>query len=140
MGQANYGAAKAGITALTLTAARALSVTGARQRDLPTRTNRNDGRRLRRPPELGEGEIDPLSPNTSSPWSVSGFIGRRPRQWTAIRRLRPTVTLVAAPTVEHRFQAGGGAWDPEALSASMRDYFAGRDPQRGFSATGLMGD
>ena len=52
----------------------------------------------------------------------------------------PTVALVAAPTAEHRFHADGAAWDPAALSASMREYFAGRDPERTFGATGLMPD
>ena len=52
----------------------------------------------------------------------------------------PTVTLVAAPTAEHRFHAEGQVWDPAALSASMRDYFADRDPERNFGVIGLMGD
>ena len=48
VGQANYGAAKAGITTLTLTAAqsaRALRGTGERHR--PARTNRDDRRCVR---------------------------------------------------------------------------------------------
>ena len=50
----------------------------------------------------------------------------------------PQVTLVAAPTAEHRFIADGAAWDPAQLSGTLRDYFAGRDPERNFSATALM--
>ena len=51
----------------------------------------------------------------------------------------PQVTLVSAPTVEHKFSADGPAWEPAQLSSTLRDYFAGRDPERNFSATGLMG-
>ena len=50
----------------------------------------------------------------------------------------PQVTLVAAPTAEHKFSADGPAWEPAQLSATLQDYFAGRDPERNFSAVGLM--
>ena len=50
----------------------------------------------------------------------------------------PQVTLVAAPTVEHRFATDAQAWDPAKLSAELQDYFAGRDPERNFAATALM--
>jgi 3-oxoacyl-[acyl-carrier protein] reductase len=52
----------------------------------------------------------------------------------------PTVTLVAAPTAEHRFHAEGSTWDPDALSGSMRAYFDGRDPERMFGAMIEMED
>ncbi len=52
----------------------------------------------------------------------------------------PTVTLVAAPTVERQFTADGDAWAPAELSATLREYFAGRDLEQGFSATNLMGN
>ena len=50
----------------------------------------------------------------------------------------PRVTLVAAPTVEQQFSAEGSAWDAVHLSSTLRDYFAGRDPERNFSAGALM--
>ena len=90
-------------------------------------------------PEVAEGEIDPLSPEhvvtlvrfLSSPAAkdVNGqvFVVHGPR-----------VTLMAAPTIEHQFDAGAGAWDPGNLSAELSDYFAGRDPKRTFSAIGLV--
>ena len=52
----------------------------------------------------------------------------------------PTVTLVAAPTAEHRFHADADAWDPADLSVAMHDYFADRDPGKTFGVIGLMGD
>jgi hypothetical protein len=51
----------------------------------------------------------------------------------------PRVTLVSAPSVERQFSADGSAWEPEQLSATLHDYFAGRDPDLNFSATALMG-
>jgi hypothetical protein len=45
---------------------------------------------------------------------------------------------VSAPSVEHRFAADAQAWEPGKLSGAMQDYFAGRDPERNFAATGLM--
>ena len=50
----------------------------------------------------------------------------------------PSVTLVSAPTAEHKFDADGAAWEPAQLSSTLAGYFAGRDPETGFSAVGLM--
>jgi 3-oxoacyl-[acyl-carrier protein] reductase len=41
--------------------------------------------------------------------------------------------------VERRFTADGSAWEPAQLSSTLRDYFAGRDPELNFSAINLMG-
>jgi hypothetical protein len=89
--------------------------------------------------DIEGGQIDPLSPEhvvslvqfLSSPAAaeVNGqvFIVYGPR-----------VTLVAAPTVEHRFSADGAAWEPAQLGSALQNYFAGRDPEKNFSATALM--
>ncbi|MFZ0712742.1 3-oxoacyl-ACP reductase [Mycobacterium sp.] len=140
VGQANYGAAKAGIISLTLTAARGLGRYGVcanaiapRARTAMTAEVFGDA------PEVADGEIDPLSPEhvvtlvrfLSSPAAkdVNGqvFVVYGPR-----------VTLMAAPTIEHQFDARAQAWDPDNLSAELSDYFAGRDPKRTFSAVGLV--
>ena len=140
VGQANYGAAKAGIISLTLTAARGLGRYGVcanaiapRARTAMTADVFGDA------PETADGEIDPLSPEhvvtlvqfLASPAAkdVNGqvFVVYGPR-----------VTLMAAPTVEHQFDAGAQAWDPGSLSSELGEYFAGRDPKRTFSATGLV--
>ncbi|GBE67721.1 3-oxoacyl-ACP reductase [Mycobacterium sp. MFM001] len=138
VGQANYGAAKAGITALTLSAARALGRYGVCANAICPRA-----RTAMTADVFGEapetGEIDPLSPEhvvtlvrfLASPAAeaVNGqvFIVYGPR-----------VTLVAAPTVEQQFATDAPAWQPEELSATLQNYFAGRDPERNFAATGLM--
>ncbi|HZU49703.1 MAG TPA: 3-oxoacyl-ACP reductase, partial [Mycobacterium sp.] len=138
VGQANYAAAKAGITALTLSAARALGRYGVCANVICPRA-----RTAMTADVFGEapesGEIDPLSPEhvvtlvrfLASPAAeaVNGqlFIVYGPR-----------VTLVAAPTVEGQFSSEAPAWDPDKLSATLHDYFAERDPERNFAATGLM--
>jgi NAD(P)-dependent dehydrogenase (short-subunit alcohol dehydrogenase family) len=140
VGQANYGAAKAGISALTLTAARALGRYGVcanaiapRARTAMTADVFGDA------PQVADGEIDPLSPEhvvtlvrfLASPAAkdVNGqlFIVYGPK-----------VTLVAAPTVEHRFTTDAQAWEPAELSDELRRYFDGRDPERNFAATSVM--
>ncbi len=141
-GQANYGAAKAGITALTMTAAKALGRFGVRANAIcPRARTAMTADVFGEAPALDDGQIDPLSPEhvvslvrfLASP-AAEGVNGQ------VFIVYGPTVTLVAAPTAEHRFHADAGAWDPAALGMAMRDYFADRDPERTFGVIGLMGD
>ena len=142
VGQANYGAAKAAITALTLTAARGLGRYGVRANAIcPRARTAMTADVFGAAPDLEAGGVDPLSPEhvvtlvrfLAAPASadVNGQV---------FIVYGPTVTLVAAPTAEYRFHAADAAWDPSALSASMAGYFAGRDPDRTFGAMNLMGD
>lgn len=141
-GQANYGAAKAGITALTLTAARALGRYGVRANAIcPRARTAMTAEVFGSAPDPGPDGVDPLSPEhvvalvrfLASPAAedVNGQV---------FVVYGPTVTLVAAPVVEHRFHADAAVWDPAALSSSMREYFAGRDPERTFGASIAMTD
>lgn len=140
VGQANYGAAKAGITALTLSMARALERYGVRANAIaPRARTAMTADVFGEAPALADGQVDPLSPEhvvklvrfLASPASerVNGqlFIVYGPR-----------VTLVAAPTVEARFNAESDAWEATELSSVLQNYFADRDPGRCFSATELM--
>ncbi len=139
VGQANYGAAKAGITALTLSASRALSRYGVTANAICPRARTAMTAEVFGEAKVGEGEIDPLSPEhvvtlvrfLASPASaaVSGQV---------FVVYGPEVTLMAAPTVERKFSADGQAWDPAGLSDTLANYFAGRDPARTFSASELM--
>jgi 3-oxoacyl-[acyl-carrier protein] reductase len=140
VGQANYGAAKAGITALTLTAARGLGRYGVRANAIaPRARTAMTADVFGDAPELSEGQVDELSPEhvvnlvrfLSSPAS-EGVNGQ------LFIVYGPTVTLVAAPTVEKRFTADSDAWAADDLDATLRAYFADRDPERGFSASALM--
>lgn len=144
VGQANYGAAKAGITALTLTAARALGRYGVCANVIcPRARTAMTAEIFGQAPEVGpdyqEGGIDPLSPEhvvtlvrfLASPAAeaVNGQV---------FIVYGPQVTLMSAPSVECQFVSDAQAWEPSELSATLHDYFAGRDPERNFSATGLM--
>ena len=141
-GQANYGAAKAGITALTLTAAKALGRYGVRANAIcPRARTAMTAEVFGEAPDLGAGQVDPLAPEHVV--NLVRFLAS-PAAEAVTGQLfivyGPTVTLVAAPTAEHRFHAEGQVWDPADLSASMQEYFADRDPERNFGVIGLMGD
>ncbi|CAJ1495756.1 3-oxoacyl-ACP reductase [[Mycobacterium] burgundiense] len=139
-GQANYGAAKAGITALTVSAARGLSRYGVRANVIcPRARTPMTADTFGAAPELDAGEVDGLSPEhvvtlvqyLASPAS-------EPVNGQVFIVYGPSVALVSAPTIEQTFSAAGDAWDTAALSGAMGQYFADRDPERMFSAVGLL--
>jgi 3-oxoacyl-[acyl-carrier protein] reductase len=141
-GQANYGAAKAGITSLTLTAARGLGRYGVRANAIaPRARTAMTADVFGDVPDLPEGGVDPLSPEhvvqlvrfLSSP-AAEGVNGQ------LFIVYGPTVTLVSAPTAERQFSAAGDVWDPTGLSEEMQSYFAKRDPGLSFSARMDMGE
>ncbi|OBK95553.1 3-oxoacyl-ACP reductase [Mycobacterium asiaticum] len=138
VGQANYGAAKAGITALTLSAARALGRYGVCANAIcPRARTAMTADVFGEAPE--DADIDPLSPDhvvTLVQFLASPAAAEVNGQVFIV--YGPRVTLVAAPTVEHQFQADAAAWEPGQLSATLQDYFAGRDPERNFAATSVM--
>jgi NAD(P)-dependent dehydrogenase (short-subunit alcohol dehydrogenase family) len=140
VGQANYGAAKAGITSLTLTAARALGRYGVCANAIcPRARTAMTAEVFGEAPDLGEHDIDPLSPEHVV--TLVRFLAS-PAAEAVNGQLfivyGPSVTLVAAPAAEHRFTADGSAWVPQELSATMQKYFADRDPDVTFAATKLM--
>ncbi len=138
VGQANYGAAKAGIIALTLSAARALGRYGVCANVIcPRARTAMTADVFGAAPETGG--IDPLSPEHVV--SLVRFLASPAAEAVngqVFIVYGPKVTLVAAPTVERQFASDGPAWDAQELSATLHDYFAGRDPERTFAATGLM--
>jgi NAD(P)-dependent dehydrogenase (short-subunit alcohol dehydrogenase family) len=140
VGQANYGAAKAGIIALTLSATRALGRYGVCANAIaPRARTAMTADVFGETPEIGDGDIDPLSPEhvvtlvrfLASP-AASAVNGQ------VFVVYGPQVTLLSAPSLEHRFTADAQAWDAQELSATLQDYFAGRDPNRNFGATWLL--
>ena len=140
VGQANYGAAKAGITALTLSMARALERHGVRANAIaPRARTAMTADVFGEAPELAEGQLDPLSPEHVV--NLVRFLASPAAEQVNGQLFivyGPTVTLVAAPTVEAQFNADSDAWDPSKLSETLQEYFAGRDPEKSFSATALM--
>ncbi|TLG07840.1 3-oxoacyl-ACP reductase [Nocardia cyriacigeorgica] len=135
-GQANYGAAKAGITALTLSASRALSRFGVRANAICPRARTAMTEAVFK--DAPEGAVDPLSPDhvarlvayLSSPAAeaVNGQV---------FVVYGPMVALMAAPEVEQRFDAAGEQWSTGDLAATLSGYFAQRPEGRTFSATSL---
>jgi NAD(P)-dependent dehydrogenase (short-subunit alcohol dehydrogenase family) len=139
IGQANYGAAKAGIISLTLTAARGLGRYGVCANAIAPRARTAMTAGVFGDPDIKDGQIDPLSPEHVV--SLVQFLAS-PAAAEVNGQLfivyGPKVTLVAAPTVEQKFSADGPAWDPTQLSSTLRNYFAGRDQEKNFSAVALM--
>ena len=140
-GQPNYSAAKAGITALTLTAARSLARLGVTANAICPRA-----RTAMTAEVFGaaptDGSVDPLSVDHVAPFvaylaspaaaSISG-------QVFVVHG--GIVALLAAPAVEARFvahDAGSAVWTPETLDAVVGTYFADRDPSRTFAATEVL--
>ena len=132
-GQPNYAAAKAGITALTLSAARGLSRFGVRANAICPRARTAMTENVFG--DAPENEIDPLAPEhvaTLVSYLASPSAERISGQVFVV--YGPMVALMAAPTVERRFDAPESQWTPNALAEELSRYFADRDPSKTFSA------
>jgi NAD(P)-dependent dehydrogenase (short-subunit alcohol dehydrogenase family) len=140
VGQANYGAAKAGIIALTLSATRALGRYGVCANAIaPRARTAMTAEVFGATPEVGADEMDPLSPEhvvTLVRFLASPAAEAVNGQVFVV--YGPQVTLLSAPSLEHRFTSDTQAWDAQELSATLQDYFAERDPKRNFGATWLL--
>ena len=139
-GQANYGAAKAGITALTVSAARGLGRYGVRANVIcPRARTPMTAETFGAVPELAEGEVDALAPEhvvTLVQYLASPAAEAVNGQVFIV--YGPSVALVAAPVIEEKFTAQGPAWSAADLGDALSGYFADRDPERMFSSVGLL--
>ncbi len=138
-GQANYAAAKAGITALTLSTARGLGRIGVRANAIAprARTAMTAGV-FGEDDESGEG-VDPLSPEHVAPvvaYLASPAADRINGQVFVV--YGGMVALLAAPVVEQRFDKAGDLWDLADLDKQLGSYFSDRDPSICFAADGVM--
>lgn len=136
-GQPNYAAAKAGITALTLSASRALDRFGVRSNAIcPRARTAMTENVFGAAPADG---VDPLSPDhvvelvtyLAGPDS-DGVNGQ------LFIVYGPKVTLMAAPQAARVFTATGENWSVGELGGSLTSYFADLDPSISFSASALM--
>ncbi|QRY61828.1 3-oxoacyl-ACP reductase [Gordonia sp. PDNC005] len=135
-GQANYAAAKAGITALTLSASRALSRYGVTANAIcpRARTAMTAGVFGDAP----EGTVDPLSPEhvvTLVRYLASPAAAAVNGQVFVV--YGPKVTLMAAPRIREVFEADGDDWTVDALSGSLSEYFSLPTSSGSFSASDL---
>ncbi len=134
-GQPNYAAAKAGIAALTVSAARGLHKYGVRANAIcpRARTAMTEGV-FGAAPELDPGGADPLSVDHVAPfvaYLASPAADRVNGQVFVVHG--GMVALLAPPRIEQR-------WSTDELDSSLTGYFAERDPGRMFAATEILGE
>ena len=137
-GQANYAAAKAGIAALTVSAARGLSRYGVRANVICPRA-----RTAMTAGVFGDapdgGGTDPLSVDHVAPfvtYLASPAADAVNGQVFVVHG--GMVMHLAPPTVARRFDTDGGTWTAAGLAESLGPYFGGRDVDDVFACTDLM--
>lgn len=136
-GQPNYGAAKAGITALTLSAARGLERYGVRANAICPRARTAMTENVFG--DAPEDGIDPLSPeHVVNLVSYLASPAAEAINGQVFVVYGPMVALMAAPVVEQRFDADDAQFSPAALADKLGGYFDGRDPGRMFAATAAV--
>ncbi len=134
-GQPNYSAAKAGITALTLSTAQGLTRYGVRANAICPRARTGMTANVFGESPDAAGSLDILAPER-----VAAFVAYLASP--AAEEINgqvfvvygKMVALLAAPTVERRFDTAADAFSVEELDGQLTPYFEGRKPQHGFAA------
>ncbi|SED22419.1 3-oxoacyl-[acyl-carrier protein] reductase [Rhodococcus pyridinivorans] len=134
-GQPNYSAAKAGITALTLSTTQGLARYGVTANAICPRARTAMTAEAFGDADATTSGLDPLAPERvatlvrylASPASseITGQV------FVVYGKM---VALMAAPTVENRFDAAGSAFTVEELDEQLSSYFTGRGPYETYAA------
>ncbi|MDT4891444.1 MAG: hypothetical protein QOE97_479 [Pseudonocardiales bacterium] len=143
-GQPNYAAAKSGITALTLSAARSLARMGVTANAIcpRARTAMTLGVFGAEPESSGAGgtgSVDPLSVDHVAPFVAflaSPAAAHINGQLFVVHGGK--VALMAAPSVERRFDTTHSTWTAGELARTVGAHFADRDPARTFASTEVL--
>ncbi|KZB84534.1 3-oxoacyl-ACP reductase [Amycolatopsis regifaucium] len=136
-GQPNYGAAKAGIAALTVSTARGLSRYGVRANAICPRA-RTAMTEAVFGAEAPDG-VDPLSVDHVAPFVTFLCSPEADRvNGQVFLVYGGMVALMRPPSVEQRFDTANGTWTTEELVTTVGGYFADRDPERMFAASEIM--
>ncbi|MFF0815185.1 3-oxoacyl-ACP reductase [Rhodococcus sp. NPDC003318] len=136
-GQPNYSAAKAGITALTLSTSQGLARYGVTANAICPRA-----RTAMTAEAFGDADatagLDPLAPERVGTL-VSYLASPASREITGqvFVVYGRMVALMAAPKVENRFDAAGSAFTVEELDQQLSSYFTGRGPYETYAAYGV---
>ncbi|MFL6060516.1 MAG: 3-oxoacyl-ACP reductase [Marmoricola sp.] len=137
-GQPNYAAAKAGITALTLSSARSLGRMGVRANAIAPRARTAMTAAVFGEDTSGKA-LDPYSAEHVAPlvaYLASPAAANITGQLFVV--YGGMVALIGAPVVEHRIDTTGEAFDLAELDQTLGGYFADRDPSVGFAADSVM--
>lgn len=137
-GQANYAAAKAGITALTLSTARGLSRIGVRANAICPRARTAMTADVFGADESGNA-VEPYSADHVAPlvaYLASPAADRINGQVFVV--YGGMVALMAAPVVEQRFDTEGELWSADELDRTLGGFFADRDPAVSFAADSVL--
>ncbi|MGH3438675.1 MAG: 3-oxoacyl-ACP reductase [Sciscionella sp.] len=134
-GQPNYSAAKAGITALTLSSAQGLARYGVRANAICPRARTGMTEHVFADDPQGESRLDILAPErvgTFVSYLASPAADEINGQVFVV--YGDMVALMAAPTVEQKFTAGDGTFSVEEFDQQLTPYFTGRSPYQGYAA------
>ena len=133
-GQPNYSAAKAGITALTLSTAQGLSRYGVTANAICPRA-RTEMTAHVFDADPRANDLDILAPErvaTFVSWLASPSAAEVNGQVFVV--YGDMVALMAPPTVEHKFTAADGVFSVDELDQQLAPYFSGRGPHANFAA------